>query len=164
MRVDLKYALLIALAIMVMAAVVSAATPIELLFSVEPRLIAPGGYLVYVVYSNGSINWVNYTPLYIYAWRFSSIMFLFWIAVLVIYVFKPLRVAALLSIILAIAFAASEYVYLYSIGARVVMYPLFYVLYTIGKPMPFLDIGQLALIYAIWMSFKSGLIRIRRGG
>jgi hypothetical protein len=164
MRADLKYPLTIALALALIAALISAATPVELLFSVEPRLIAPGGYLTYVIYSDGSIYWVPYTPFYIYAWRFASIMFLLWIAVLVIYVIKPFRTADLLSIILAVMFAVSNYVYLYSIGARVVMYPLIYVLHTIGKPLTFIDMGQVALIYALWRAFKNGLIKVRRGG
>ncbi|MGC8570367.1 MAG: hypothetical protein ACP5L1_03455 [Caldivirga sp.] len=164
MRSELRYSLVIALILVIMTTIVSIASPIELLFSVEPRLIAPNGNLVYVVYDNDSIYWVNYTPLYIYAWRFSAVMFLLWIATVIIYVVKPLKTADALSMILAVVFAASEYIYLYSIGAKVTILPLTYILYTIGKPLLFIDVGQLALIYALWRAFKNSLISIRRGG
>ncbi|ABW01679.1 hypothetical protein [Caldivirga maquilingensis] len=164
MKGELRYSLIIALILVVMTIAVSAATPVELLFSVESRLIAPNGNLIYVVYNDNSISWVTYTPFYIYAWRFSAIMFLLWIAVIIIYVIKPLKTADVLSIILAVIFAASEYVYLYSIGAKVIMLPLAYILYTIGKPLLFIDVGQLALIYALWRAFKNNLIKIKRGG
>ncbi len=164
MRGELKYSLIIALMLVVVTIIVSVAMPIELLFSVESRLIAPDGNLIYVIYNDNTISWVTYTPFYIYAWRFSAVMFLLWIAVIIIYAIKPLKTADVLSILLAVIFAASEYVYLYSIGAKVIMLPLAYILYTIGKPLLFIDVGQLALIYALWRAFKNNLIRIRRGG
>ncbi|WP_291764673.1 hypothetical protein [Caldivirga sp. UBA161] len=164
MRGELRYSLIIALILVIMTIAVSTATPVELLFSVEPRLIAPNGNLIYVAYKDNSIYWITYTPLYIYAWRFSAIMFLLWIAVIIIYAIKPLKTADTLSILLAVIFAASEYIYLYSIGARIIMLPLTYILYTIGKPLLFIDVGQLALIYALWRAFKNNLIKIRRGG
>ena len=138
-------------------------TPVELAFSVEYRLLSPTGGFIYAAYSHGSVIWVNHPPLYIYMWRIAAQLFLIWIGLIVIYVVKPMKVADLTSIIIAAAFAASNYAYLASIGARLIILPLTYILYTVGSPVVSIDMGQVALIYAAWRAYKNGLFRIRRG-
>lgn len=159
MRPLVKYTILFFTALVLLAALLSVMMPIELLYSVEQRLISPTGGFIYVVYKHGSIMWVNYTPLYIYAWRFSSTMFLLWVASLIIMVVKPMRSADLLSAMLALAFAVSNYLYLFTIGAKITILPLIYILDVVGKPVLFIDPGQFAILYAAWRIYKGGFLR-----
>lgn len=107
----------------------------------------------YVIYRSGEVVHVNYVPLYIYMWRVSSLLFLAWVLVYIAYVIKPSIVLDASGIIYGAFYIVTHYIYLFTIGAPVILYPFTYVLITIGKPLLYLDWGQVIAVITLWRIF-----------
>ncbi|MGC9152302.1 MAG: hypothetical protein ACP5GY_01035 [Vulcanisaeta sp.] len=115
----------------------------------------------YVIYRSGEVVHVPYLPLYLYMWRVSSLLFLAWVIAYIAYIIKPSIVIDSSGIIYGVFYVITHYIYLFTIGASVVMYPLMYVLFTIGKPLIYLDWGQVVALITIWRAYV--LYRLARG-
>lgn len=125
-------------------------------FALEPRVYG------YVVYRSGEVVHVGYLPLYLYMWRVSSLLFLAWIITYIAYIIKPSIVLDSSGVIYGISYVITHYIYLFTIGAPVIIYPLTYVLITVGKPLLYLDWGQVIALITIWRYYS--IRRLMRGG
>ncbi|MFB6469980.1 MAG: hypothetical protein TU36_001900 [Vulcanisaeta sp. AZ3] len=113
-------------------------------FALETRVYG------YVIYRLGEIVHVNYLPLYLYMWRVSSLLFLAWVITYIAYIVKPSIVLDSAGVIYGIMYIITHYIYLFTIGAPIYIYPLTYELITIGKPLFYLDWGQIIALITIW--------------
>jgi hypothetical protein len=86
-------------------------------------------------------------------WRGSSLLFLAWVLVYIAYVIKPSIVLDASGIIYGVFYIVTHYIYLFTIGAPVILYPFTYVLITIGKPLLYLDWGQVIAVITLWRFF-----------
>lgn len=125
-------------------------------FALEPRVY---GYVVYR--SGGEVVHVSYLPLYLYMWRVSSLLFLAWIITYIAYIVKPSIVLDSSGIVYGVSYVITHYIYLFTIGAPVIIYPLTYVLITVGKPLLYLDWGQVIALITIWRYYS--IRRLMRG-
>lgn len=107
----------------------------------------------YVIYRSGEVAHVNYLPLYLYMWRVSSLLFLAWVITYVAYVVKPSIVLDSAGVIYGAMYVVTHYIYLFTIGAPVIILPLTYELITVGKPLLYLDWGQVIALITIWRAY-----------
>ena len=126
-------------------------------FALEPRVY---GYVIYRAGEVSSIGF-HYLPLYLYMWRVSSLLFLAWIITYIAYVVKPSIVLDSSGIIYGISYVITHYIYLFTIGAPIIIYPLVYSMVTVGKPLLYLDWGQVIAIITIWRVYT--IRRLVRG-
>ena len=124
-------------------------------FALEPRAYG------YVVYRSGEVVHVGYLPLYLYMWRVSSLLFLAWIITYIAYIIKPSIVLDSSGVVYGAFYVVTHYVYLFTIGAPVIIYPLTYELITVGKPLLYLDWGQIIALVTIWRFYI--IRRLMRG-
>ncbi|GAB6948389.1 hypothetical protein JCM16161A_25190 [Vulcanisaeta sp. JCM 16161] len=115
----------------------------------------------YVVYRSGEVIHVSYLPLYLYMWRVSSLLFLAWIITYIAYIIKPSIVLDSSGVIYGAFYVITHYIYLFTIGAPVIIYPFTYVLITVGKPLLYLDWGQVIGLVTIWRYYS--IRRLMRG-
>ncbi|WP_054857391.1 hypothetical protein [Vulcanisaeta sp. JCM 16159] len=123
-------------------------------FALEPRYY-------YVIYESGEIIHVGYVPFYIYMWRVSSLIFLAWVITYVAYIIKSSHVLDSAGVVYGISYVITHYIYLFTIGAPVIIYPFTYVLITVGKPLLYLDWGQVIALITIWRLYL--IRRLMRG-
>ncbi len=98
-----------------------------------------------------------------YLWRLSATIFILWLLTAIIHFLKPMTVCDLILIALGVCFIIIHYAYLLSLtdeGVDVRINLLTYTLSSIGKPLTFIDLGQIVIIVCIWRSivlYKSHL-------
>jgi hypothetical protein len=137
------------LAVLLIAAALSAALPVELFVSDAPRpapnkIVTPGG-----VTSAGG------TPPWLYAWRAALVMMLALFAALVASFFTKMTARARLTLAAISALAAGMH-YLALLltssppGFGIAVYPLFYEVRVGSTSQLYLDIGQLLLAYSAY--------------
>ncbi|ADY00790.1 MAG: hypothetical protein ACP5L5_03000 [Vulcanisaeta sp.] len=117
-------------------------------FALESRVYG------YVIYRSGSIIHVGYLPTYLYMWRISSLLFLAWIITYIAYIIKPSIVLDSSGIIYGISYVITHYIYLFTIGAPIIIYPFAYIMITVGKPLLYLDWGQVITLITIWRFYS----------
>ncbi len=117
-------------------------------FALEPRVYG------YVIYRSGEVLHVSYLPTYLYMWRVSSLLFLAWVLTYVAYIIKPSLVLDSSGVVYGTLYVITHYIYLLTIGAPVIIYPLTYVLITVGKPLLYLDWGQVIASITIWRVYS----------
>ncbi|BDR93113.1 hypothetical protein [Vulcanisaeta souniana] len=117
----------------------------------------------YVIYRAGDVISIgfHYLPLYLYMWRVSSLLFLAWIITYIAYIIKPSMVLDSSGIIYGISYVITHYIYLFTIGAPIIIYPFVYSMVTVGKPLLYLDWGQVIAIITIWRVYT--IRRLVRG-
>ena len=115
----------------------------------------------YVIYESGEVVHVSYVPLYIYMWRISSLLFLAWLLSYIAYVIKPSVVLDASGVVYGAFYVVTHYVYLFTIGAPVILYPFMYMLVTVGKPLLYLDWGQVIGAITIWRIYT--IMAVSRG-
>ncbi len=114
------------------------------IFALEPRVQG------YAIYEGGTIRHISEMPFYIVMRNVAAVLFLAWFLTYISYMIKPGLYHDLFGITYGMTYIITHYLYLTFMGVQVVFYPFIYSLHIIGKPLIYLDWGQVIGLITAW--------------